>query len=65
MSRIVQLLDAVIGLETQVRVMALAEECQKHPNPKVRAKQQDLYRHMRGFMKATADLADELKVSAQ
>jgi hypothetical protein len=65
MSGTLQLLDAVIGLDTHVRVLALAEELQKSTDPALRAKAQDLYRHSRGLMAATAAIAERLNGAAR
>ena len=65
MSREVVLLDAVLGLDTHVRVLALAEALQKSEDPTLRAKAQDLYRHSRGLMAATAAIAERLHVAAR
>jgi hypothetical protein len=60
MSRVVQLLDVVIGLDTHTRVLELAHELQRSPDPALRAKAQDLYRHSRGLMAATAAIAERV-----
>lgn len=65
MPRTVDLLDAVIGLDTHARVLALAQELQKSSDPALRAKAQDLYRHSRGLMAATAAIAERLNVAAR